>query len=281
MTAQEKLEAARQIRAQIVRGDMMIGLMDFDELEQMFRLYREASQAGLAEASFEYAIALMGGEGEPPELELAVEAFATAAAQGYGREASLRRLRLAYFHDQELLDHDVVRAEIEALLQEDPDGEAALLRGYFQTGGFAYPKNLEEALAWHERAASKGNADAMFELYVLYSTGQGTEPNPELALDWVMRAAEAGSVRAMYNLGTFYATGNGVDRDPVRSIAWYEKAAEAGHGRAAATVSVMYFTGDEVEQDLDAAESYFALAYDHGYDAVKLYLTMELDCPFV
>lgn len=264
-----------------MRGDMMIGLMDQDELQRMFSLYREASEAGLAEASYEYGVVLLDGGGEPPQPEEAVEAFGRAAAQGYGRRASVERLRTACFHAPGALEGDVIRAEIEALLKEDPDGEAALLRGYFHTRGFGYPQEMKESLRWHERAASKGNADAMFELYVLYANGEGIEPQPELALDWAMRAAEAGNIRAMYNLGTFYATGNGVERDPARSLKWYKKAAEAGHGRAAATVSVMLYMGDEVDQDVEEAEAYFRLAYELGYDAEKLFTAMELECPFV
>jgi TPR repeat protein len=281
MTPEEKLDAARAIRGRVHAGELMIGLMDFDEVDQMFRLFDEASQAGLLDASLAYAEALLDGVGEPPDPEKAIEAYGRAIEQGAGRDTVLARLRTAYFHAPDVLAPGEIQRDIEALLEDDPAGDAALLYGYFHYRGFGRPVDHAAALAWHERAAAKGNADAMFELYVLYSTGQGSEQNDDLAMEWVMRAAEAGSVRAMYNLGAFYATGNGVDQDLDLCLEWYEKAAQHGHGRAAATLSLMFYEGDDLEQDLERAEEYFELAYENGYDAGALFDARGHGDPFV
>ncbi len=258
----------------------MIGIMDWDEVEKMWTHLREASEAGLVDASIEYGRALLDGIAEPPDPETAVAAFRAAVEQGAGREAKLSMLRTAYFFVPDALEPAEVRERVVELLDDDPTGEVALLKGYFHYRGFGFEQDLAQSVAWHEKAAAKGNADAMFELYVLHSTGQGTEPNQDLAIEWAMRAAEAGNIRAMYNLGGFFATGNGVEQNDQFALDWYEKAAHAGHGRAAATLAVMLVTGQGAETDLERAESFYELAYENGFDADELFWAMGLENPF-
>ncbi len=100
------------------------------------------------------------------------------------------------------------------------------------------------------------NADAMFELYVYYATGIGTEINTEKAIDWNLKAANAGSDRACYNMGTFYATGNGMPQDMDEAVKWYDKASLLGNVRATETLGLMYRYGDGVPQDLAKADAY-------------------------
>ena len=45
-------------------------------------------------------------------------------------------------------------------------------------------------------------------------------------------AAEKGNANAQYNLGIMYDQGHGVDVNFSKAIKWYEKAAEQGHAKA-------------------------------------------------
>lgn len=118
------------------------------------------------------------------------------------------------------------------------------------------PSDYAISLDYHQKAAALGNADAMFELYVYYATGIGTDIDPDTAIDWNMKAANAGSDRACYNLGAFYATGNGVPQDMDNAIKWYEKASELGNIRATETLGLMYRYGEGVPQDDAKADAY-------------------------
>jgi len=112
------------------------------------------------------------------------------------------------------------------------------------------------SLDYHQKAAALGNADAMFELYVYYARGIGTEIDTETATDWNVKAADAGSDRACYNMGTFYATGNGLPQDMEEAVKWYEKASQLGNFRATETLGVMYRYGDGVPRDVAKADAY-------------------------
>ncbi len=136
----------------------------------------------------------------------------------------------------------------------------------YYNGEWWLEQDLEKSLEYHKKAAELGNADAMFELYVYYSTGQGVEQDNEVALEWCRKAAELGQFRACYNMGGFYATGNGVPQDINLCVQWYEKASELGNGKASATLGVMYKMGEELPQDDDKAEEYFNLSEDQNFD---------------
>lgn len=84
--------------------------------------------------------------------------------------------------------------------------------------GFGTRADPQESFRLHEIAAQRGNADGMFELHVLLSTGQGVAKDEARALLWCGRAAAQHHGRALYNMGSLHATGRGVAQDPfVRS----------------------------------------------------------------
>ena len=51
------------------------------------------------------------------------------------------------------------------------------------------------------QAAEQGNADAQFNLGVMYDTGQGVRQDYAQAVQWYRKAAEQGLADAQYNLG--------------------------------------------------------------------------------
>lgn len=126
----------------------------------------------------------------------------------------------------------------------------------YYNGEFWLPSDYTVSLEYHQKAAALNNSDAMFELYVYYATGIGTEIDPERAMGWNLKAANAGNNRACYNLGTFYATGNNVPLDMDKAIDWYDKASGLGNVRATETLSLMYRYGEGVPQDDAKADAY-------------------------
>jgi TPR repeat protein len=116
----------------------------------------------------------------------------------------------------------------------------------------------------HTRAAEAGNADAMFELSVLYARGLGVRANADLSEAWLQRAAAANHPRALYNVGAAYASGAKGQPDYERAASYYERATYLGNGRAAATLAAMISAG-EIPGTADEASAWLTMAEDLGF----------------
>jgi TPR repeat protein len=55
----------------------------------------------------------------------------------------------------------------------------------------------------------------------------------------VKEAAEQGDADAQYNLGLMYDNGEGVEQDKFEAVKWYKKAAEQGHAEAQNNLGIM------------------------------------------
>lgn len=245
--------------------DEMIGLPPVDDellrtaRAQVLAALRRCAAAGEASAWTMMAEAVVH---EDPDQALAWWEEGARAGDDAARLALVRGLWARR-------DHDAL-ARVRGLLLAAVDagrscGAEERYLGWFAYNGIGGPADPAESLRWQLAGADRGDADAMFELYALRSTGQGCEVDEADALRWCQRAAEAGSARAMANLGGFHATGRGVTQDLERAIHWYTRAVEAGSGRAAANLGVMAATGEGMPSDAAAAKQWFARAEALGY----------------
>jgi len=80
--------------------------------------------------------------------------------------------------------------------------------------------------------AELGDAEAQFNLGVLYDEGAGVERNLATAADWYRKAAEQGFIDAQTNLGILYYHGLGVERDHEAAAHWFRLAADQGDAEA-------------------------------------------------
>ena len=78
--------------------------------------------------------------------------------------------------------------------------------------------------------AEQGDAQAQFNLGVMYDYGQGVSQNHREAVKWYRKAAEHGRARAQSNLGLMYDNGQGVPQDFVHAHMWFNVAAAALSG---------------------------------------------------
>ncbi len=76
--------------------------------------------------------------------------------------------------------------------------------------------------------ARKGNADAQYQLGILYLAGKGTLQDFSEASKWFILAAEQNHPLAQYELGLLYQVGQGVEMDNEKSYMWFNLAAAAG-----------------------------------------------------
>ena len=101
--------------------------------------------------------------------------------------------------------------------------------------GFKADKASNYAIAakWYRKAAEQGDADAQFNLGVMYRKGKGVTQDDAEAVKWYRKSAEQGDASAQYNLGLMYAEGTGVTQDTIAAHMWFNIAAANGDGDAA------------------------------------------------
>ncbi len=108
--------------------------------------------------------------------------------------------------------------------------------------------------------AEQGDAEAQYNLGVMYTNGQGVPQDDAEALQWYRKAAEQGNAGAQYNLGVTYNNGQGVAQDYAEAAKWYRKAGEQGVAEAQHNLGLMYRNGQGVPQDYAKAHMWYNLA---------------------
>ncbi len=102
-----------------------------------------------------------------------------------------------------------------------------------QAGLDAYKRgDYEAALKEFRLAAEQGDAQAQFQLGVMYDEGQGVAQDFREAVPWYRRAAEQGHALAQNNLGVVYGKGQGVTQDYVIAHKWTNLASAQGYENA-------------------------------------------------
>ena len=102
-------------------------------------------------------------------------------------------------------------------------------------GGYQSYLNGDYSAAYEEwlPLAELGDAEAQYNLGVLYDEGAGLVRDLATAADWFHKAAEQGFIDAQTNLGMMYMHGQGVRHDLDTASLWLRKAADQGDKEAA------------------------------------------------
>jgi hypothetical protein len=79
-------------------------------------------------------------------------------------------------------------------------------------------------------------------------------------IDALRVRAEVGDAEALYDLGVMYANGRGVPEDDAEAVRWYRLAADQGNAMAQALLGARYWTGQGVPQDYVQAHMWYNLA---------------------
>jgi TPR repeat protein len=110
--------------------------------------------------------------------------------------------------------------------------------------------DYQVALAQLEKAASRGDAQAHYNLGVLYAEGRAVAKDQAKAVQFYQRGAENGSILAAYSLAQAYRKGEGVSADYSVAASWFRFAAQRGDFRAGNELGLLYVEGKGVKQDL-------------------------------
>jgi GAF domain/Sel1 repeat/PilZ domain len=76
--------------------------------------------------------------------------------------------------------------------------------------------------------AEQGDADAQWQLGIVYHEGESVPKDDAMAVQWFERAAEQGYVRAQSTLGAYYWAGRGVPQDFSKAYFWSQLALAQG-----------------------------------------------------
>jgi TPR repeat protein len=137
-------------------------------------------------------------------------------------------------------------------------------------GGAATAGPFEDAVAAYRRGdyatalrlwyllAEKGDADAQFQLGIMYESGQGVLRSDAEAIKWYRKAAEQDDAVAQFNLGVMYA--KGVSPNHAEAALWYRLAADHGLAGAQFNLGMMYAEGQGVCQNDVQAHMWLDLA---------------------
>lgn len=124
--------------------------------------------------------------------------------------------------------------------------------------GRGVEKDLTKAYSYWIKAADKHLSTAMFNIAMLYSSGQGgLAQDATQAASWFKRAAEHRHAQAMMNLSTVYATGQGFPIDKKLAIAWASLAQSNTNSpqlKEAASNQIKVLFGELSKGEIDEAQ---------------------------
>jgi TPR repeat protein len=172
------------------------------------------------------------------------------------------------------------------------------LLGLVGCGGYGTGPDTSDALKQWKPLAEQGNAEAQFNLGVMYDsrlpsytfahsmflgdvvrTQTSVTKDDKEAVRWYRLAADQGYSRAQFNLGMMYEYGVGVATDVKEAIRWDRLAAEQGNIDAQYRLGHIYFQGLGVPQDCKEAAHWHRLAVKQGnYDAQQELNMMHQNC---
>jgi len=116
---------------------------------------------------------------------------------------------------------------------EAGDAEAQYNIGVMYDHGDGVQKDVNKSFEWHLKSANQGNVKAQFHIGTMYYSGLYGVPNDTAkAFDWFQKAATQGADKAQYQVGRMYADGDGVPKDVAKASEWYKKAAAQGNSNA-------------------------------------------------
>ena len=126
-------------------------------------------------------------------------------------------------------------------------------------------KDYAKAIEWYNKAADKGNADAMIRLAECYEEGYGVAKNERKGVEYEKNAAALGNAKAQYWLGNTYCIAYGGEtRNYAEALKWYLKSAEQGYAGGQNGLGNMYRNGDGVEKDYTEAVKWYRMAAEQG-----------------
>lgn len=144
----------------------------------------------------------------------------------------------------------------------NPSAEFAVAARF--ADGTGVSQNLDEAMRWYQRSASRGFAQSQYRVATFYERGLGVKSDIARAKIWYQRAAESGNIKAMHNLAVLSAGRTAKLPDYKTAAQWFKSASEYGLADSQFNLAVLHESGLGVAQSVEDAYFWFALAARNG-----------------
>ncbi len=135
--------------------------------------------------------------------------------------------------------------------------------------GIGVKQDLKKAFDIALEYAEAGNEIQMFELAGYYLNGVGVEPNLDEALAWYQKAYNAGYFEAAYFLGYLYQT-NPSCKDNDKMLYWYNEAVSHNNPRACYNLGYLYYDGSILPKNDEKALELLNRALSLGISDAKI-----------
>lgn len=134
-------------------------------------------------------------------------------------------------------------------LAEAGDAEAQYNLAILYERGLGVLRDLSQAFDLCHMAALQGLPQAQVELGRLYARGWGTAQRYGDALQWFEKAADQGDPAGQRNVGWLYDQGYGVPQNYKTAAKWYQLAAAQGNAEGQYALANLYLEGNGVHKD--------------------------------
>ena len=143
----------------------------------------------------------------------------------------------------------------------------------YARGDAGQTRNDARAAELFAKAAEQGHRRAQTNIGLLYLRGQGVPRDLVQARAWLEKAASDGDPYAMYALGrAMDDSAPPVPADPARAADLFRRAAEKGHPMAALRYGLALSEGAGVKKDLPASHRWLVQAQENGVPEAALAL---------
>lgn len=143
----------------------------------------------------------------------------------------------------------------------DGDAEAMYQLGVIYEEGIELPPNADRAMEWFMLAADEGHAVAQFRAGRVYLT-KGDFPK---AIELLGASARQGHALAQYAFGLMHEVGRGMNRNDRQAVFWYTESARQGDADAQYSLAGHYTSGKGVDEDLSIALRWLTESAKQGH----------------
>lgn len=143
----------------------------------------------------------------------------------------------------------------------------------YAEGQAGVPRDEQHAVELFRKAAEAGHRRAQINLGILYLRGQGVPRDLVQARAWLEKAASTQEPDALYALGrAMEESDTAVSADSVRAADLYRRAAEKGHALAALRYGLAMVDGLGVKRNTNGAQTWLLQAEKSGVPEAALAL---------
>jgi len=140
------------------------------------------------------------------------------------------------------------------------DAEAQYNLGIMYERGESVKESKGEALRWFSKAANNGYVKAQLSLGLHY----GIYDDFYEAIKWLREAGNNGEPLAQYLMARYHRYGRGTTKNIEMAVEWYLKASEQGYTSAQNEIAKMYEKGDEISPDKEVSIFWYGKACENG-----------------